>query len=144
MPSPHPIRDQVLKQLKTSFPYQLDLVVNGVVYPYADVKAGLKVIMENSPEFYKVLHMYMHLCASRSSIAYSLTMDPSTAKRRLDRCADALMQYLNNRDIGPDDLYTITKIVDGVKENGEHYSTNIPSHKAPFPCLFPLADRSSY
>lgn len=141
MPGPNKIRDKVLKHLRLSYPYQLDLDMgDGNVYPYADVKAALAVLQDNGSDYVRVLRLYMFTPLSRTMIADMLDFDPSTVKRKLDRSADMIMQYLNHFDFGDQLLFPATDPNTGnalLDEHGEQKYTSMP-------CAYPLADRNNF
>jgi hypothetical protein len=53
----------------------------------------------NGPEIHRVLWAFLFTPLPRTHLADLCRCDSSTAKRKLDKAVDSIMQYLNNRDI---------------------------------------------
>jgi hypothetical protein len=107
MPKPNPRRDVFLKFLRQSFPHKLDLELEGVTYPYAQVKDAVYGIRDNDPLLMRVLTSYLFTNMSRARSSDMLAMDPSTFKRRLDLLADLICQKLNHGDFPAADLFRV-------------------------------------
>lgn len=70
-----------------------------VEFAYEDVKDAIKNIEYNGPEIHRVLWAFLFTPLPRTHLADLCRCDSSTAKRKLDKAVDSIMQYLNNRDI---------------------------------------------
>ena len=124
MPRPHPINDQVIKGLKTSFPFKQPLKVLGEVYAYEDVKEAVYGLKACNPEMLKILTFHLMTDLSRARIAEEVGFDSSTVKRCLDKCSALIMQRLNHGDLPPADLFSNRNPVPD--ENGVHEVTLSP------------------
>lgn len=107
MPRPNPIRNSVLKYLKSDFPYKLDLVVEGEKRPYAydRVREAFEGFKDNDPIYYRILSTYCFTSLSRARAAEAIGFDSSTLKRYLDKAADIIMNRLNHAASLPADLF---------------------------------------
>lgn len=106
-PRPNPQNDVVLKQLKATFPHKMDMVVDGVTYPYEKVKEALYTLKNNDPILMKVMTSFLFTNLSRAKLSECLNVDPSTFKRLADKGVLILLQHLHHFDFPPSDLFRI-------------------------------------
>ena len=122
MPSPEPTNNAVLKGLKSTFPYKLDLDVLGTVYPYEAVKEAVYSIRDNDPILLRVLTAYLFTNLSRAKLSDQVAMcDPSTYKRNLDKVCALVMMRLNHGDLPTPNLF---RVID--PRTGEDYQCPFP------------------